>query len=73
MSLELVPIEVARQRRGRRQERLSTKGEIAAHFRVSERTVERWMRRGMPYEKPFAGGTVRFPPAACDDWFRGLR
>lgn len=46
-----------------------TKREIAAHFKVTERTITRWMRRGLPYDKPFEGGSVRFNLARCVEWF----
>lgn len=49
---------------------LQTKAEIAAHFRVSARTVERWMKKGMPYRKPYENGSVRFCLAECDAWAR---
>lgn len=58
---------VRAQRRG--QEPPMTKREIAAHFKVTERTITRWMRRGMPYDKPFEGGSVRFNLARCVEWF----
>lgn len=66
----------ARERGGPRgpQEPPLTKKEIAAHFKVHERTITRWMRdRGMPYSKPFEGGSVRFDCEPCEAWFRGER
>ena len=59
----------ARQRRGT-QQKLLTKAEIAEHFKVSPRTVGRWMQAGMPYERPFEHGSVRFNLPACEAWFR---
>lgn len=47
-----------------------TKRELARRWGVSERSIERWMReRGLPYEKPFDGGMVRFVPSVVDEWF----
>lgn len=66
---EVVQLAELRERRGR-QEMLATKREVAAHFRVSERTIERWMDRGLPFEKPFENGLVRFRLLACERWFR---
>jgi excisionase family DNA binding protein len=49
-----------------------TKRELAARWGVSERSVERWMReRGLPFEKPFEGGMVRFVPSEVEAWWRG--
>lgn len=67
---ELVDLAAERERRGAGAVGLVTKVEVAAHFRVSPRTVERWMRRGMPFHKPFEGGLVRFSLRACDEWSR---
>lgn len=58
---------VRAQRRG--QEKPKTKREIAEHFSVTERTITRWMARGLPYDKPFEGGSVRFNLARCVEWF----
>jgi len=62
-------------RRSRRwREPAQTKAEVAAHLRVSERTIERWMRdRDLPFEKPFEGGSVRFRLSAVDGWFASER
>ena len=49
--------------------RLLTKAEVAAAAKVSKRTVENWMRRGMlGYVK--IGGIVRFPE---DQFERDIR
>jgi len=71
-SLKVVSIEVARQRRDARAEPWATKREIAAHFAVHVSTIDRWMRAGMPFEKRYDGGAVRFGKSACDAWFRRL-
>jgi excisionase family DNA binding protein len=44
------------------------KATVAAHLSVSQRTVERYMRRGLPYVKLYDGGAVRFRIAAVDAW-----
>jgi len=70
---ELVLLADARGARTRADRPRKTKAEIAAHFGVSERTISRWMQRGMPFEKPFEGGSVRFLLVECDAWFRRRR
>lgn len=47
-----------------------TKRQIAGTLMVSERTIENWMRRGMPFEKPFAHGSVRFVWSDVESWMR---
>ena len=47
-----------------------TKDEVATHYGVSTRTITRWMRRGLPFEKPYEGGAVRFELGACEAWMR---
>lgn len=66
-------VELAAVRSSRRgQEKPRTKAEIAEHFGVSVRTISRWMSsRGMPFDKPFEGGSVRFSLRDCEAWFRG--
>jgi phage terminase Nu1 subunit (DNA packaging protein) len=65
---QLYELAAVRERR-RGQEPPKTKKEIAEHFKVTERTITRWMQRGLPYDKPFEGGSVRFNMARCMDWF----
>lgn len=69
---EVVSLQVARARRDRARsdEPWVSKRDIAAFFGVSGRTVERWMRRGLPFDKPFAGGSVRYRLSECEEWFR---
>jgi phage terminase Nu1 subunit (DNA packaging protein) len=44
-----------------------TKAQLAAHFQVHEKTVERWAAAGMPVMR--AGTrTVRFQVSACEAW-----
>jgi excisionase family DNA binding protein len=46
-------------------ERLLTKSDVAAYFRVSMRCVERWMQAGaIPFFR--VGGAVRFKQSALD-------
>lgn len=52
---------------------LVTKVEIAAHFRVDVRTITRWMGRGMPFDRPYEHGAVRFVVAECEAWTRRHR
>ena len=68
---QVISIDAARQRRQAATEPPQTKAEVAAHFAVSTRTITRWMKQGMPYGKPFEGGSVRFNLGACEAWFRG--
>lgn len=68
---QVLDLAAARERRGPRTEELLKKEEIARHFRVSPRTITRWMARGLPFEKPFDHGSVRYSLRACDAWFRG--
>ena len=46
-----------------------TKAALAHRWSVCERTLERWMRTGLPYSKPFEHGAVRFPLSLCESWF----
>lgn len=66
---QVVELAAVRERQARGLERPKTKVEIAEHFSVSPRTITRWMRAGMPYSKPFDGGSVRFNLRDCQDWF----
>jgi excisionase family DNA binding protein len=68
---QVVDLAAERARRGPRTERLLTKADVAAHFGVSVRTIERWTRdRGFPCARPFAGGSVRYRLADCEAWLR---
>ena len=69
---ELVQLQEVRGRRGR-DVPWKSKRDVAAHFGVHVGTIDRWMKKGLPYHKPFEGGSVRFEIADCDDWFRGGR
>lgn len=70
---EVLDLAAARARRGPRLERRLRKAEVAAHFAVSERTITRWMGAGMPFEKPFENGAVRFVLSECEAWARRVR
>lgn len=69
---KVISIDEARQRRAAKAEQPVTKPEIAAHFKVHPRTIERWMSHGLPYHKPYEGGSVRFYVSECDEWFRSI-
>lgn len=56
-------------RRGR--EPWLTKRQVAAHFGVSERTVERWTVDGMPCLRPGTGRLVRYLASECESWHAG--
>lgn len=45
---------------------LLTKKKLAEHLRVSPRTVERWMKDGLPTRPIF--GAIRFNPYDACDW-----
>lgn len=68
-----------RRDRGADREPRLTKLELADHFRVHPRTIERWMRdpayrkagRGLPFDKPFDGAPVTFKLSECEAWYRG--
>lgn len=42
--------------------------ELAQHFRVSTRTVGRWVDAGMPCAVPPGGGRRRFRVSECEAW-----
>lgn len=52
-------------------ERLVTKRELADHFQVSEKTIDRWTAAGMPRLSPPGGRTVRFRLSECEAWWDG--
>jgi predicted DNA-binding transcriptional regulator AlpA len=64
-------------RRATGEQRL-TKAQLAKTLGYSEKTVERWMYeatyqrggRGVPFEKPFAHGGVRFVLSEVQAWLR---
>jgi hypothetical protein len=43
-----------------------TKRQIAEHFQVCEKTVERWVADGMP--RVSRGRTIRFQIGVCEEW-----
>jgi hypothetical protein len=42
------------------------KGGIANRYHVSRRSIDNWMRQGLPYIK--IGKSVRFKVSLCDEW-----
>jgi phage terminase Nu1 subunit (DNA packaging protein) len=46
-----------------------TKRQLAMHLQVSERTIERWTRAGMPVDK-WRNGMVRFHVRDVEAWLR---
>ena len=48
------------------------KKDIAKEMNVSLITIERWMRKGMPYFKT-PTGRVRFILEDVDKWLRGIK
>lgn len=69
----VVELAAVRDRQARGLQRPQTKAEVAEHFAVSTRTISRWMERGLPFDKPFEGGSVRFDLRDCQDWFTRRR
>lgn len=45
--------------------------ELRERLRVSEVTLRRWVRRGLPHSK--VGGMLLFDPAEVDAWIRAQR
>lgn len=62
---EVVQMRVARGRRQGEGEPWSRKAQVAEHFAVSTRTIERWVKLGMP-SRPY--GVVLFQLSKCEDW-----
>jgi len=48
-----------------------TKGQLASHWRLSPRTIERYRRAGLPAE--WRNGQWRFPLSAAERWRRDNR
>lgn len=68
---EVVDLGQARERRlSRAAEPWVGKREVATHFGVSVRTVENYMKAGLPHTKRFQGSPVRFRLSVCDEWFQ---
>lgn len=70
---QVVELAVVREQQVRAQARPITKAQVAEHFSVSVRTVTRWMNTGLPYSKPYDGGSPRFNLRDCQDWFTRRR
>lgn len=68
-----VVVELFGGRRPRTDEPRVTKKQVAAHFGVSTKTIDRYMRRPvnpLPFEKPFERGAVRFVMSEVEAWWR---
>ena len=48
-----------------------TKRQLAAHFQVSEKTVERWVTAKMPCLRSGLGSNGPLPGPECECWLRG--
>lgn len=76
---ELGDLAAARERRERRLQRdteaLLTKRQIAEHFAVTVRTVDRWMTKGCPVALKLWGGSgaPRFHVSAVSEWHESLK
>jgi phage terminase Nu1 subunit (DNA packaging protein) len=57
-------------RRQRKDEQLKTKQEVAEHWSVHVRTVDRWVKAGMPVAERTWAGHPRFHLSACAEWHR---
>jgi phage terminase Nu1 subunit (DNA packaging protein) len=45
-----------------------TKQQLARHFDVSPKTVERWTADGMPCLRPAGRRTIRYRISECENW-----
>lgn len=69
LGAKVVPIEAGRKLRERREERLVTKPELAAHFGVHASTIERWQRlKGFPKHKLYEHGAVRYRVSEAEEF-----
>ena len=69
---QVIDFQQARSRRlARASEPWIGKAEVAAHLGVSPRTVNRYMRAGMPYRRRFEHSFPRFQISAVEDWMEG--
>lgn len=79
MSGEVVRLDAARERRerqlAREAEPLMTKQQLARHFAVHPRTIERWMEKGCPVAQRLWGGSgaPRFHLSAVIEWHEQQR
>lgn len=66
---QLIDLTQARVRRSARaSEPWVSKAEICRHLGKSHDTVERWMKRGLPYRKRFEHSFPMFQVSAVDEW-----
>jgi phage terminase Nu1 subunit (DNA packaging protein) len=49
------------------EKKLAAKPQMATRYDVSKRTIDNWMRIGLPYIK-IGKKFVRFDPDECDRW-----
>jgi excisionase family DNA binding protein len=47
-----------------------TRAELATRYKVHERTIDRWVKQGMPAEK-WGRRMVRFSLIEVENWLRG--
>ena len=64
-------VDLASARAKRQPESWVSKQEIADHYGVVPRTIDRWREDGMPCSKMYANSPVRFRISECDRWFEG--
>ena len=65
----VISLTEARQKRDR-PPATATRAEVAEALGVSPRTVTRYMDRGMPFERAYENGAVRFDIPECKAWRR---
>lgn len=66
MESPIIDLDRARaQRRGTSVAPWTRKRELAQHLGVSQRTIERWMKKGLPHRK---FGCVLFQIPLCEAW-----
>jgi hypothetical protein len=68
-----LPVSDLGERRQRKDEALRSKQDVAGHWSVHVRTVERWVERGMPVAEYTWAGHPRFRLSEVADWHRRNR
>lgn len=56
-------------RRARAEEAWVSKQDVARHRGVSTRTINRYMKRGLPFVKKFEHSFPQFQLSAVDEWW----
>ena len=64
-------VDLAAARAKRQPEPWISKREAAEHFSVTQRTIDRWRRLGLPAHKPYGTGLVYFRRSELDAWMAG--